>query len=57
MFFKMLCIFVCFKFGHIGNNVPFPLPMYCALPIALLDLIECIYCLNYHLTIYSIDPS
>ena len=46
MFFKILCIFVCFKFENIGNNGPFPLPMYCTLPIASLDLIECIYCLN-----------
>ena len=30
----------------IGNNGPFPLLIYCALPIASPDLIECIYCLN-----------
>ena len=29
-----------------GSNGPFPLPKYCALPIASLDLIVCIYCLN-----------
>ena len=28
------------KFKNIGNDVPFPLPMYCALPIASLDLLE-----------------
>ena len=38
--------FVCFKFKNIGNNEPFPLLVYCALPIAPLDLFECKYCLN-----------
>ena len=55
MFFKILCIcihfvFVCFTFKNIGNNGPFPLYylciVNCALPIASLDLMECIYCLN-----------
>ena len=36
-------IFVCFKSENIGNNGPFPLLIYCALPIASLDLIYCIY--------------
>ena len=43
MFF--VYIFVCFKFENIGNNGPFPLVIYCALPIASFDLIYCIYIL------------
>ena len=39
-------IFVSFKLKNISNNGPLLLIMYCALPIASLDLIECIYCLN-----------
>ena len=39
-------IFDCCKFEIMGNNGPFPLLIYCALPIASLDLIKCIYCLN-----------
>ena len=34
MFF--VYIFVCFKFENIGNNRPFPLLIYCSLPIASL---------------------
>ena len=46
--FSKCCVYIfdCCKFKIIGNNGPFPLLIYCALPIASLDLIECIYCLN-----------
>ena len=43
VFQHFVYIFVCYKFKNNGNNGPFPLLMYCALPIAPLDLIECIY--------------
>ena len=40
----ILCIYLFVSSSkNIGNNRPSPLPMYCALPIASLDLIECIY--------------
>ena len=62
MFFKILCIYLFISSSKIiGNNGPFPLLMNYALPIASLDLIECIYCLNdpflknVHITImYSV---
>ena len=43
MFFKNLVYIYLFVSSsqNIVNNGPFPLPMYCALPIASLDLIEC----------------
>ena len=45
MFRKFVCIYLI-VYSSIGSNGPFPLPKYCALPIASLDLIVCIYCLN-----------
>ena len=45
MFRKFVCIYLIVH-SSIGSNGPFPLPKYCALPIASLDLIVCIYCLN-----------
>ena len=46
MFRKFVCIYLI-VYSSIGSNGPFPLPKYCALPIASLDLIVCIYCLNH----------
>ena len=47
MIFKILCICLFVSSSkNIGNNGPLPLPMYCALPIASHDLIECTYFLN-----------
>ena len=45
MFRKFVCIYLI-VYSSIGSDGPFPLPKYCALPIASLDLIVCIYCLN-----------
>ena len=45
MFRKFVCIYLI-VYSSIGSNGPFPLPKYCALPIASLDLIVCIHCLN-----------
>ena len=45
MFRKFVCIYLI-VYSSIGSNGPFPLPKYCALPIASLDLIVCIYFLN-----------
>ena len=45
VFRKFVCIYLI-VYSSIGSNGPFPLPKYCALPTASLDLIVCIYCLN-----------
>ena len=39
-------VYILIVYSSIGSNGPFPLPKYCALPIASLDLIVCIYCSN-----------
>ena len=41
-----ICVYIFDCLSSIGSNGPFPLPMYCAVPITSLDLIVCIYCLN-----------
>ena len=38
MFRKFVCIYLI-VYSSIGSNGPFPLPKYCALPIASLDFI------------------
>ena len=45
VFRKFVCIYLI-VYSSIGSNGPFLLLKYCALPIASLDLIVCIYCLN-----------
>ena len=41
VFRKFVCIYLI-VYSSIGSNGPFPLPKYCALPIASLDLIVCL---------------
>ena len=50
MFRKFVCIYLI-VYSSIGSNGPFPLPKYCALPIASLDLIICIYCFKHSLAL------
>ena len=55
-----MCIYLVVDISYnIGSNGKCPLPVYCALPIASLDLIECIlyiYCLNDLFKVYQAFP-
>ena len=42
---KFVCIYLI-VYSSIGSNGLFPLPKYCALPIASLDLIVCTFCIG-----------